>query len=596
MPHFFHIPVMGTCFTTDTPLRVSHLGIDSAISLVDDRLLERIGTFYAKKLDIPYSVYSSAVEHARAKRVAEYLNLVHFLASRNFKRVLAEPFSGNSDKDRYFKMLPTDDPLRERYLRTLSMPDGELRTKESECLTRAMRPGKIDVNIMVKLDRPGFDDAKEALRGYAESDLSGNTSLILSAGINQSLFSEMEKFPCFYRNASGDFDKGITLKISDFRSALIQGKFLARKGLEVSEYRIESGINCGGHLFPSSGELLPDILDEFRERKNSLGTQFRKAVEKYYAEHGLDASLLKPFSPRFTVQGGIGNFGESERFLKAYEMDGCGWGSPFLLVPEATLVDSETRRLLCEANPEDILASHASPIGVPFSNLRTCGAERERVENVRRGTPGAPCVKGFLQDNTEFSERPICTASREYQRQRTRQIESLSLSDAERKREKEAVLEKTCICHKLGNSALVALGLETAEDAPPSICPGPNIAYFRRTYSLEEMVDSIYGRIDSLSTPERPHVFALEILLYAKWFQGEVECAKKNPEAVEKLRTIARNLKSGMEKACEISRTQPFDGENLASIREAVLMAMPIVENLEARLSSELGQSLVGRT
>lgn len=588
MPHFFHIPVMGTCFTTDTPLRVSHLGIDSAISLVDDRLLERIGTFYAKKMDIPYTVHSSTVEHARAKRIAEYLNLVHFLAARNFERVLAEPFNGNSDKDRYFKMLPTDDPLRKRYLQMLSMPDGEWRTGEVQNLTSAMRPGKIDVNIMVKLDRPGFDDAKEALRGYAESELSGNTSLILSAGINQSLFSEMEKFPCFYRNASGEFDKKITLKISDFRSALIQGKFLARKGLEVSEYRIESGLNCGGHLFPSDGELLPAILDEFKEKKKSLCTQFQKSIEKYYAEHGLDTSRLKPFSPRFTVQGGIGNFGESERLRKIYEMDGCGWGSPFLLVPEATLVDGETRRLLCEANPEDILASHASPIGVPFSNLRTCGAERERIENIRRGTPGAPCVKGFLQNNVEFSRFPICTASRKYQQKKSRQIESLPISEKEREREKESVLEKTCICHKLGNSALVALGLESAESAPPSICPGPNIAYFQRTYSLEEMVDLIYGRIDSLSTPERPHVFALEILLYARWFQDEVEKTAKNPEAREKLKTIARNLKSGMEKACEISRSKPFGGENLESIREAVSKAMPTIESFEATSDSEL--------
>ncbi len=579
MPHFFHIPVMGTCFTTDTPLRVSHLGIDSAISLVDDRLLERIGTFYAKKFDIPYTVYPLAAEHARAKRVAEYLNLVHFLSKRNFKRVLAEPFNGNSDKDRYFRMLPTDDPLRERYLRMLSMPEGESRTDEARYLTDAMRPGKIDVNIMAKLDRPGFDDAKEALRGYAESELAGNTSLILSAGINQSLFSEMEKFPCFYRNASGEFDKGITLKISDFRSALIQGKFLARKGLEVSEYRIESGLNCGGHLFPSDGELLPVILEEFKEKKKSLCTQFQKSVEKHYAEHGLDASRLKPFSPRFTVQGGIGNFGESERLRKVYEMDGCGWGSPFLLVPEATLVDSETRNLLCEANPEDILASHASPIGVPFSNLRTCGAERERIENIRQGTPGAPCVKGFLQNNTEFSKVPICTASREYQRKKSRQIESLPVSEEEKEREKKAVQEKTCICHKLGNSALVALGLESPESAPPSICPGPNIAYFERTYSLKEMVDLIYGRIDSLSAPERPHVFALEISLYAKWFQGEVEKATRSPETMEKLKAVAGNLKFGMEKACEISRSQSFGAENLGSIRNAVSKAMPTVES-----------------
>ena len=45
--------------------------------------------------------------------------------------------------------------------------------------------------------------------------------------------------------------------MSDFRSALIQGKFLAKKGLEVAEFRIESGLNCGGHAFATDGHLMP---------------------------------------------------------------------------------------------------------------------------------------------------------------------------------------------------------------------------------------------------------------------------------------------------------------------------------------------------
>ena len=40
MVHKIHIPVMGICYTADTPIRVAHLGITSVISLVDDGLLE----------------------------------------------------------------------------------------------------------------------------------------------------------------------------------------------------------------------------------------------------------------------------------------------------------------------------------------------------------------------------------------------------------------------------------------------------------------------------------------------------------------------------------------------------------------------------
>ena len=42
---------------------------------------------------------------------------------------------------------------------------------------------------------------------------------------------------------NGNLEKKVILKISDYRSALIQGKFLAKKGIWISEYRVESGLN-----------------------------------------------------------------------------------------------------------------------------------------------------------------------------------------------------------------------------------------------------------------------------------------------------------------------------------------------------------------
>ena len=51
---------------------------------------------------------------------------------------------------------------------------------------------------------------------------------------------------------------------------MIQGNFLAKKGLWVSEYRIESGLNCGGHAFATDGFLLGPILEEFHQKKEQL--------------------------------------------------------------------------------------------------------------------------------------------------------------------------------------------------------------------------------------------------------------------------------------------------------------------------------------
>ena len=74
----------------------------------------------------------------------------------------------------------------------------------------------------------------------------------------------------FFLDENGYLKKKIILKVSDYRSALIQGNFLAKKGLWVSEYRIESGLNCGGHAFATDGFLLGPILEEFKDKKEDL--------------------------------------------------------------------------------------------------------------------------------------------------------------------------------------------------------------------------------------------------------------------------------------------------------------------------------------
>ena len=52
--HTFHIPVMGTAFTADTPLKVAQFGINSVIALADDVLLERLRKVYTEKNNLKY--------------------------------------------------------------------------------------------------------------------------------------------------------------------------------------------------------------------------------------------------------------------------------------------------------------------------------------------------------------------------------------------------------------------------------------------------------------------------------------------------------------------------------------------------------------
>jgi len=574
--HKFHIPVMGTGYSADTPIRVAHLGITSVISLVNDLLLEELRKYYRGKFGLPYEEIPKNADDGRAKRITAYLDTVNEIVGIKFDAIREESFTPETEKTKYFELLPDDIYLKQRYNEFLSMHEGSEKRAIEQELTEKMQPGSIEVNIMVKLDRTNYDikgnplpdeysDAKAALRGYAKSSL--KSGIVLSAGMNQRLFNYITEFRDFYRDESGEIKKKITLKVSDFRSSIIQGKFLAKKGLEVYEFRIESGLNCGGHVFPTNGTLLPAILQEFRDHRGRLAEDSRPYIIKYYEKMGwvYPESVLKSV-PLITVQGGIGTNGEMRRLMEGFGMDRTGWGTPFLLVPEATCVDDTTLKLLSRAGEDDLYISDASPLGIQFSNVRGSGADLWRKKRIEEGRPGSPCRKAFLKFNTEFTEKPICLSSSMYEKKKLEEIERLEVSDEEKEKLIANVLNKECICDQLGNSCLIALGIAEEKDAPQCICPGANIAWFNRIYSLKEMVDHIYGRGQSLVPPERPHMFAKEIELYMDYFEKQVKDHCSTPGELKTLMEFKDNFGKSIDFCMEIAGMEAYSGENLASI------------------------------
>ena len=579
-PHIIHIPVMGTGFSIDSAIRVGHFGISTVISIIDDLLVEKIRKYYSNEYSLPYFIIPRWAEDGRAKRISAYLEMVKVIVERNFKAVQELPFFEKNDKEKYFRMLPEDSPLRLEWKRLLEMEPGKLRDKKSSQLTDKMSPGSIDVNIMAKVDRPNTDkkgkplgeiysDARSALRGYAKTPL--ESSIIFSAGINQGLYSYMAEFQDFYRDASGKIKKKIILKVSDFRSALIQGKFLAKKGLEIHEFRIESGLNCGGHAFASNGELLPVLLKEIREKRAQLSISFRPLIEKYYEKMGWEfPEAIRTHEPLITVQGGIGTKGEIDRLIKDFGMDQVGIASPFLLVPEATCVDIPTRKKLMGAGEDDLYLSGASPLGVPFNNLRDSESQIWTEKRYDAGKPGSPCPKGFLKSNTEFTEDQICTASCDYQGAKIDEVDMLTKELSERKTQHEKVILKTCLCDHLGNGALLELGVARKDDLPTAICPGQNTAWFNRDYSLFEMTDHFYGRTVSLVDKVRPHMFAKEIQMYVDYFSNLVKDSDGSNRTLKTLQNFYDNMIDGLEYCLEISTANPYIDENLESIKEWV--------------------------
>jgi hypothetical protein len=593
--HQFSIPVMGLGFTIDTPIRVAHFGISSVMSIVDDVLIEKVRKYYSEKFNIPYTEIKRKEEDSRAKRITAYLNLVDQIVHTNFEELKNQSFYPGTDKTKYFEMLPDNSRLKSSYKKMVQMKDTVERMSLAEKITKLMRPGSIDVNIMSKVDRQNynangeklgdeFSDAKAALRGFAKSDL--NSSIVFSAGFNRSLCSYISQFSDFYRDKSGELKKRIIIKVSDFRSALIQGKFLAAKGLEVSEFRIESGLNCGGHAFASQGLLLPSLLKEFREKKDQLTTQLRPLILSFYKNAGLDYPESElDFQPLITVQGGIGNNGEARRLQEEFGCDSTGWGTPFLLVPEATCVDKGTLDLLIKSKKEDQYLSDASPLGIPFNNLRMTSSELWTKGRAESTKPGSPCPKGFLKLYPQKEGEPLCIASNVLQVQKIKEICDSNKSELQKEEEINAMSIRVCLCEHLSNGALKALNLLNGEDAPKAVCPGPNIAWFDKEYTLREMVDHIYGRGESLISSERPHMFCQEVELYVDYI--EKLNAKTEKSETEKVynSTFRDNLEDGMDYILTFADKIPFAGENLSSIYPFIMKQR---ERLEVIFPEEL--------
>lgn len=526
-PHTFHIPVMGTGFTIDTPLKVARYGISSVVSIGDDILMEQMRQHHSERLGLEFEPIGPLEDDSRARRITAYLNLLHDQVNDQIESVRKSAFEPGSEITRYFELLP-ESPLRQAYREMMRTKNETVRNTLADQLRQRVVPGSIDVNIMTKIDRDRYRKgvklppeeavAMSALRGFASSRL--RSSVVLSAGMNRRLFAYIAEFDDFFADAAGLLKKKITIKVSDFRSAIVQGKMLASRGLWVSEYRIESGLNCGGHAFASKGALMGPIMEEFKKKRPQLTQEHFDTYQKALANLEKPA-IDHPPHIRITVQGGIGTAGE-DRFLSGYfEVDSTGWGTPFLLVPEVTNVDDDHLKKLAAATSKDVYLSKSSPLGVPFWNLRNSKSEDIRSQRIAEGRPGSPCPKGFLAIKTQYSDQPLCHASRAFQRKRLIDVEAGDHAAGHEQTVRETVLAKACLCMDLAAGALLKAKVVT--DANTAICCGPAIENYSEITTLDKMVDHIYGRLSLLINSERPHMFIKELRLYLDYLAQEID-------------------------------------------------------------------------
>ena len=594
--HTFHIPVMGLAYTIDSPIKVAQYGISSVISIIDDEIIERMNRLYHQKNNFSYTEITNKIEDYRAKRITAYLDMVDDVVNLKFENLKQELSRSKEALNKYISMLPNKSDVRNG-LKSLAEQKDHFTENVRKFLDTHLSPGSIDVNIMTKVDKDNFDkntqlpviynDAHVSLRGFANSKLS--SSVVLSAGMNPRLYSYFESFPDFFPNENGELKKKIILKVSDFRSAMIQGNFLAKKGLWVSEYRVESGLNCGGHAFATDGLLLGPIMEEFKQKKEELIASAHDLMVKALIQKELPCPA-EPLEMKITVQGGVGTAEEHEFLIENYELDSVGWGSPFLLVSEATSVDKETRELLSKSKEDDFYLSNISPLGIPFNTIKGTTNEFLKQQKVLQNKAGSSCPKKFLALSKEFSPKGICTASRKYQTIKLNDLEvqKNEISEREYDRRKTKITEKSCLCVGLVNSSYLENELPIkGEKQGVVVCPGPNLAYFDKEVSLADMVQHIYGEKNVMPQNGRPNLFINELKMYVDYLKNEIEDFSESftNAQVKKWKTFKTNLTDGVEYYEKLFSETAFFKDNVKTIQSQLadyknkIMGLSIPEN-----------------
>lgn len=566
---------MGLAYTIDTPLRVAQYGIDSVVSIVDDELIEKMRSFFCRQYGLAYTEITTKMHDYRAERITNYLNLMNDLVKEKFSAFCDDLKANKEEFDKFISMLPQNSLFRKKAQDPLSADD------KAKLINENLHPGRIDVNIMTKVDKVNYkdntampveyNDAHAALRGFANSKLS--SSLVLSAGMNPSLYNYIASFPDFLPQKNV-LKKKIILKVSDFRSAMIQGNYLAKKGIWVSEYRIESGLNCGGHSFATNGLLLGPILQEFKDRRDELVSGMHSLLVRALEDKNIEAPE-SPFTVLLTVQGGVGTAGEHDFLLEHYNLDAVGWGSPFLLVPEATATDSETRNLLAGATQNDLYRSHISPLGIPFNAVKGMSNDYYKASRINKDKAGSSCPKKLLAMNSEFGGQAICTASRKYQQLKLSSFKTELTEEDEIKQmelSRRLLLEKACLCVGLANPAYIEKHIEIkGEQQGVVVCPGPNIAYFDKQVPLADMVRHIYGYHSILSATERPHMFIKELQLTIKCLKEEIDTEIFiNASKIKQWLQYKENVLSGIAYYESLFSEEKYFGQSSATISIAL--------------------------
>ena len=141
----------------------------------------------------------------------------------------------------------------------------------------------------------------------------------------------------------------------------------------------------------------------------------------------------------------------------------------------------------------------------------------------------------------------------------------MELPAEEYEKKYQEVVSKECLCVGLSNSASVNYNIPLVKNLKAvTICPGPNIAYFNKVVTLQEMTDHIYGRTNILENQERPHMFIKELKLNVDYLREQAsELKPDDKKQMKDALDFGKQLLSGIEyyrsMSDKISQTERFN-------------------------------------
>ncbi len=322
--------------------------------------------------------------------------------------------------------------------------------------------------------------------------------------------------------------------------------------------------------------MLGPILEEFKTKKEELIQSAHALLTKALEAKNLPVPK-EPMNLKITAQGGVGTAAEHDFLLQHYQIDSVGWGSPFLLVPEATSVDEETRNLLANAKEEDFYLSNISPLGVPFNTVKGMSNDFWKQKRIDNNKAGSSCPKKLLALNKEYDSEGMCTASKKFQDIKIAELEAQkeNLTAVEIEKRKTEIFEKACLCVGLVNAAYLENDMEIkGQQQGVVICPGPNLAYFDKIVSLSDMVQHIYGKSTFSVDANRPNMFIKELKMYMEHLYKGVEQGVESMTALQlkKWKSFQNNLQTGIDYYKELFTNNHFVNQEKIAVQKQLEM------------------------